>query len=377
MAMDDPSLLSCIDSDGRIDISKFLERRRAEDETFDELLSLLDLGVSDSSPDDVEEDAGDDDTPVKKRRKKRFILARRTEDGELEAISPTESTWYLQYIITPQLEDSAFLKKFRRRFRLPYSSFLQLVEDAKEGNWFPRWMGKDAAGKKSSPLELLILGALRYLGRGWTFDDLEECTGISEEVHRVFFHKFIEVGSTILYDKYVVTPVTIQDIKTHMKEFEMAGMPGAPGSSDATHIIHEMCAHRLQRHHKGGKTKYATRSYNMTVNHRRRILGTTRGHPGSWNDKTIVLFDTFIRRIKFGEILDDYTFEVSKNLVKAFSQSSRNEMLTSRPTSLPAARASKWKRRCCHLQGRLDCRRQWLSQLVNNCPSLHPHRLPR
>ena len=77
MAMDDPSLLSCIDSDGRVDISKFLQRRRAEDESFDELLSLLDLEVSDSSPDDVEEDVGDDGTPVKKRRKKRFILARR------------------------------------------------------------------------------------------------------------------------------------------------------------------------------------------------------------------------------------------------------------------------------------------------------------
>ena len=119
MAMDDPSLLSCIDSDGRVDISKFLQRRRAEDESFDELLSLLDLEVSDSSPDDVEEDVGDDGTPVKKRRKKRHILARRTEDGELEAIPPTESTWYLQYIITPQVEDSAFLKKFPECLVLP------------------------------------------------------------------------------------------------------------------------------------------------------------------------------------------------------------------------------------------------------------------
>ena len=41
------------------------------------------------------------------------------------------------------------------------------------------------------PLELLVLGSLRYLGRGWTFDDLEEATGISEESHRVFFRRFI------------------------------------------------------------------------------------------------------------------------------------------------------------------------------------------
>ena len=48
----------------------------------------------------------------------------------------------------------------------------------------------------------------------------------------------------------------------------------------------------------------------MTVNHRRRILGTTTGHPGSWNNKTLVLYDTFIRGIKRGEILDDNEFEL-------------------------------------------------------------------
>ena len=48
----------------------------------------------------------------------------------------------------------------------------------------------------------------------------------------------------------------------------------------------------------------------MMVNHHCHILGTTRGHPGSWNDKTLVLFDTFIKGIKRGNILDDNNFEV-------------------------------------------------------------------
>jgi hypothetical protein len=48
----------------------------------------------------------------------------------------------------------------------------------------------------------MVLGAFRYLGRGWTFDDIEENTGISQETHRQFFHAFIEVRSTILYKKY-------------------------------------------------------------------------------------------------------------------------------------------------------------------------------
>ena len=90
----------------------------------------------------------------------------------------------------------------------------------------------------------------------------------------------------------------------------MAGMPGTPGSSDATSIIHEQCAWRLRRLHKGGKSKHPTRTYNITVNHRRRILGSTKGHPGSWNDKTVVLFDTFTKAIKRGDILQDNIFEL-------------------------------------------------------------------
>lgn len=62
--------------------------------------------------------------------------------------------------------------------------------------------------------------------------------------------------------------------------------------------------------HRGQKSKHGTRTFNMTVNHRRRILGTTRGHPGSWNDKTLVLFDEFLRGIKRGEILQDVEFEL-------------------------------------------------------------------
>jgi hypothetical protein len=39
----------------------------------------------------------------------------------------------------------------------------------------------DALGREGAPLELLMLGALRYLRRGWTFDDLAECTGTKVE----------------------------------------------------------------------------------------------------------------------------------------------------------------------------------------------------
>ena len=93
------------------------------------------------------------------------------------------------YIEFPKLDSDRFHKVFRRRFRMPYNSFRELAAMAADSVIFDRWKpGKyDALGQESTPLPLLILCALRYIGRGWTFDDLSENTGISEEVIRVFF----------------------------------------------------------------------------------------------------------------------------------------------------------------------------------------------
>jgi hypothetical protein len=45
---------------------------------------------------------------------------------------------------------------------------------------------KDCTGVMSADIKLLLLGTLQYLSRGLTFDDIEEATCISAEVHRVF-----------------------------------------------------------------------------------------------------------------------------------------------------------------------------------------------
>jgi hypothetical protein len=78
---------------------------------------------------------------------------------------------------------------------------------------------KKALGDVGVPLDLLVLGSLRYLGRGWNFDDLEESTGISEESHRRFFHLFVKACKKNLYPKYAVEPSTAEEIADSMKEF--------------------------------------------------------------------------------------------------------------------------------------------------------------
>ena len=76
-----------------------------------------------------------------------------------------------------------------------------MCNDIKKHELFERWTYTDAAGVKPRDIRLLLLGTLRYLGRVHTFDDAGESTYISSDVHRVFFMKFLEYGSTVLYEK--------------------------------------------------------------------------------------------------------------------------------------------------------------------------------
>jgi hypothetical protein len=185
------------------------------------------------------------------------------------------------------------------------------VQPQSESKLFHRWCGHKSNNKQVSPIELLVLGSLQYLGRGWTFDDVEENTAISKEVHRTFFHRFVEFGSTVLYDKYVLTPNNVNEAKTHMREFEEAGFLGCVGSLDETHITTDRCEYNLKNNHLGPKSSLTARSYNICVNHHRRILHSTPGVPARWNDQTMVRFDRFITKIcSDGLSLQDNTFEL-------------------------------------------------------------------
>ena len=259
----------------------------------------------------TETDADEVDRPKKKRATRGVYRWKENKDAEVVIIPPEESTWYKMYITNYlMLEDDPMSQKFRERFRLPYNEFLALVKEISADDRFDRWCGAKVNNKKASPIELLILGSLRYLGRGWTMDDLEELTNISAEVHRIFFLAFIDFGSTTFYIKHVVTPVNSADAKSNMREFAEAGFPGCIGSIDCTHITTEGCSANLKNSHLGLKSSNTTRTFNITVNHRRRILHSTRGGPGRWNDQTMVRFDEFISGIRDGTVLENMEFEL-------------------------------------------------------------------
>ena len=167
---------------------------------------------------------------------------------------------------------------------------MELLQWIRDDTRFARWCGAKVNKKMSSPIELLVLGSLRYLGCGWTFDDIEEQTAIYREVHWSFFHAFIDYCSTLLYSWFVLTPVHLPEAWSNMREYEVAGFPGCVGSTDCTHVTTERCEYRLKNNHLGAKSSHTTRTFNLTYNH-------PHGGPGRWNDQTMVRLDQFISGI--------------------------------------------------------------------------------
>ena len=281
----------CFNDDGNFDFDSYLlsrSKRRREEE-------------------DDEDDVNDEDDKPKKRPFRSRNYAGYDPNDALN------SEWYRRYVSEAQSpRNKKHLSKFRRRFRMPYINFVNLVKEARDGNWFPSYEKCNALGQKGIPLEILILGSLRYLGRGWTFDDISESTGVSEESHRLFFTTFVKACRANLYPKWIKRPKTDEEISDCRAEFTEAGFDGCIGSADVTHVIIEKCQARLKNQNLGGKSSHTTRAFQLVVNHRRKIIASTVGFPGRWNDKTVVRFDDFIADIQRGKYLEDTEFSLKE-----------------------------------------------------------------
>ena len=224
---------------------------------------------------------------------------------EREEFTFMHSVWYCNYIADPRPGNKKWEKMFRDRFRLPYNAFLDFVKVCEESEYFEKRSSESGINpynkRKVTPITLLILCALRYLGRCVTLDDLQEYCAVNIQTIREFIHLFIEFGSSHLYNLYVKCPQNATEMKDCGDEYEKAGFAGCIGSTDATHMVMEKCSYRLRQLHLGFKLAHTARTYNLTVNHRRKILSTTKGHPARFNDKSLILYDDFMNRLNDGK----------------------------------------------------------------------------
>ena len=90
---------------------------------------------------------------------------------------------------------------FRRSFRLPYPVFLDIVKLAREEKWYHDQI-TNVCGQPMPPLELMILGVLRVLGGGYSFNNIRKGNGACEASNRNFFHMFCR-NMAMQYPKYV------------------------------------------------------------------------------------------------------------------------------------------------------------------------------
>ena len=298
-------------NEGKLDIGKYIIYRRRVEENEDAMATLLkicsDIQLQKKRKAESVYDESSKKPRFHRRCVKRHAILVRNDDGELEQLQPKTTIWYRLYVCSTPT-NKRIHNLFRRRFRLPHSAYLRLLDDVKNHPSFAEYHRLDAVGHRSTLLSLLLLGALRYLGRSWTFDDLEESTAISRESHRQFFLKFIKFGSIGLFNRYVRDAADSLRMSDLTDLFSQAGFNGCIGSTDATHVPMLSCASWAQIVHIGSKTKIPCRTYNLTVSHSRQILGTTTGHPATFNDKTLIMFDRLLTGINNGQYQNDHRF---------------------------------------------------------------------
>ena len=224
---------------------------------------------------------------------------------------PAGSTWGLLLAggVLSALPESAAGKLFRKRFRVTPREFKVLLAEVRDKGWWRRRQSS-ASGTPSSPVELLLLGTLKMLGRACTFDDLEELSAISAEQHRQFFLKYTqEAANEFDYEcaPYVAgDPATLRAIET---VYAHAGFPGCVGAGDGVHIAYNNASH-AEKGRYVGKEGYPTIAYHVICDHHRRILACSRGYPGSFNDINIANLDNALVNIHSDPKFTEFPFEV-------------------------------------------------------------------
>ena len=184
----------------------------------------------------------DDDEPPKPPKKRRRRNPHRI-NGDYSG-----SPWFKSFMNIPldhELNvnpDSAACKRFKARFRVPWRMFVDKLLPWTKAK-FPQ--KNDAVGIPGIPTELKLLAVLRVMGRAETFDTVSELTdcGFNGEALRVFYHKWVSEFASEMYPLWVKLPSTEEEISNAMAPYKTAGLNGAIGSVDVTHVKWDRCGH--------------------------------------------------------------------------------------------------------------------------------------
>mmetsp|Transcript_18917 Transcript_18917/g.32787 ORF Transcript_18917/g.32787 Transcript_18917/m.32787 type:complete len:482 (+) Transcript_18917:212-1657(+) len=192
---------------------------------------------------------------------------------------------------------------FRLRYRISHVQFEKLMVLIRERLDFSEQLDCTTRRETVAPLELKVMCVLRMLGRDSVLDDLEQMSGISVSTLNTFFRSFC-AKITMLYDAFIDISGT-SAAAADSYEF----LPGCLGSVDGVHLWWDRVPFHLKNQYKGVKT-FPSISFGVTANHAGRILSVTKGFQGSKNDKTVVRYDGFVKKLKQDPSFTSKTFEL-------------------------------------------------------------------
>jgi hypothetical protein len=122
--------------------------------------------------------------------------------------------------------------------------------------WFPQ-ADVNAAGIPACSTYLKVLGVLRVLGRAVCFDSVGECTNTHKEIHRVFFHKFVQRFALELEPLWIRMP-TREELAVCLAFNAARGHPGQFCQTDGFQMTQILP--KSQQHKAKGKVRFCLRS---------------------------------------------------------------------------------------------------------------------
>ena len=201
-------------------------------------------------------------------------------------------------------------REFRDNYRMPWVDVDKLVRTFKE---HPEWLGwrgpRSGNGRKSCPLEILIMGVLYFMGDACSWRTVENVAGrvLTKESFRDFSPKFWNTVATYIAPKHITLPETLEDVAKLSAKYEERGFPGAIGSVDGVQIAWEGCPFAWKQHCTG-KEKHPTLGFNVTVDNNCRFQHVSPVMAGRFNDLTKTKYDDYISLLRSGKFNDyEYT----------------------------------------------------------------------
>ena len=250
----------------------------------------------------------------KKRFERRLQGNRDSDEVELETAkcrqhvwAPREKTDFSATTIQRHLRSGFYEHptrgegRFRAKYRIPTSVYMELKAELVALD--PLLDPKNSRSKRRDnlvPIDNKLLTVLRILGRGMIVQDDLDHSGMSPDMIRKTFKKVTGLMSRHLFDKYVHLPKDDEQMARCMQMYTDVGLSGAFGSMDATHVPWDNCPAVLRNAHVG-KEGFPTLTHNCVVSNDLYFMAVTRSKPGSFNDKTLVRFDSASERLRNGE----------------------------------------------------------------------------